>query len=37
MDQGWGRHVQALQSPEQEGGVGKELRATPARWLHSSP
>ena len=20
MDQGWGRHVQALQSPEQEGG-----------------
>lgn len=37
MHQGWGRHVQALQSPEQEGGVGKELRATPARWLHSSP
>lgn len=34
----WRRHVWcALQSPEQGGGGGKELRATLARWLHSSP
>lgn len=34
----WRRHVWcALQSPEQGGGGGKELRAALARWLHSSP
>lgn len=34
----WRRHVWcSLQSPERGGGGGKELRATLARWLHSSP